>query len=745
MNQKIGMITFHRANNLGAALQAYALYTYLNDNICPTEIIDYYPNNAIPARNTLLRRAMRVAKKTVGGKEQKARYQRFAKFDTFINECRTSEKVYYGDKEIETDPPKYDLIISGSDQILNTTLTGNSRAYYLSFAQDTPKISYASSFGRSGISATEDEYIKKFLPDFQEVSVREESGKEIVDQRLGYSSEVVVDPVFLLSKEKWRGLAQPVSTDKYIFVYAMENTPWLIEAVGQVRARYQLPVKIVLGGDFQLLIDGEVDDCCGPREFLSYIENAECVVTNSFHGTAFSIIYEKKFVCVTHSKKNTRLENLCKLIGNKPQVPEGERLGRIDDYIIAGSDAYKSLDKAIERSKRYLTQNASAVLKKDVESIIDARVCCGCGTCAQLCSQKAVSMTPDEKGFLYPKVDAAKCTQCGLCVVRCPERSEVSKAAPIHVYAARHNNPNVVKESTSGGAFTALSDYFLRTGGLVFGAALCDDFKCRHTQSDNESDRNKMRGAKYTQSEIGDCYIRAGEALKQGRKVLFSGTPCQIAGLKNYLKGRNQENLLTVDIVCHGVPSPLILRDHIKWLGEKKKRVVQYLFRSKLVGWHGLNVNIIYDDGENEVNTLDSNAFARMYFNSLITRESCLYCKYASIERTGDITISDFWTIGSCKTCFNDEKGTSCVYVNTLKGKSFFERVMQDLQVEEHSIDESLQPNLRGPTIPSKDCKEFWRDYKTRGFEYCMRKYTQGHMYFRCRRIKNAIMKRLCW
>ena len=192
------------------------------------------------------------------------------------------------------------------------------------------------------------------------------------------------------------------------------------------------------------------------------------------------------------------------------------------------------------------------------------------------------------------------------------------------------------------------------------------------------------------------------------------------------------------------MPSPLIFKEHINWLEGRKGKVRQYLFRSKLVGWHGLNVKITYENGKSEVNTLDSNVFSKMYFNSLITRESCLSCKYASVERVSDITISDFWSISSCKTCLNDEKGTSCVYVNTFKGKQFFERVVQDLQIEEHTIDESMQPNLHSSTKPNNDYKYFWKDYKTRGFEYCVRKYTQGHMYFKCRRLKQAIRKRIC-
>ena len=354
MAHKIGLITFHRANNLGAALQAYALYTYLNDNVCSTEIIDFYPNNAIPARNSLFRQAMRTVKRIIGGKEQNEKYQRYAKFDAFINGCRKSKIVYYGDQAIEADPPKYDLLISGSDQILNTTLTGNSKAYYLHFASTTPKISYASSFGRANITDTETVYIKQYLRDFRKLSAREESAKRIIESLTNRHTELTIDPVFLLSKDKWLDIATPGKAEKYIFIYSMESTPWLIETLEQLRAQYSLPVIIVLGGNFQLSIEGEVDHCCGPCDFLSYINNAECVVTNSFHGTAFSILFEKKLICVAHSSKNTRLENLLKIIGSEDKQIDERHKYDTDCVINCNLNTLMGLRELIRLSKDYL-------------------------------------------------------------------------------------------------------------------------------------------------------------------------------------------------------------------------------------------------------------------------------------------------------------------------------------------------------------------------------------------------------
>lgn len=351
---RIGILTFHRAYNLGAVLQAYALCTYLNDNVCSTEIVDYYPNNAIPVCDTFLRRTLRRVKQIAGGKKQKDRYQRFAKFDAFINACRISKEVYYGDREIEANPPAYDLLISGSDQIFNTTLTDNSKAYYLNFTNKTPKISYASSFGRSAISETEVTYIKQYLKDFRALSAREESAKQIIESSTNHRVELVVDPVFLLPKEKWSSISEPTKPEKYVFVYAMENTPWLVETIERVRTQFCLPIKIVLGGSFQLNIDGEVDNCCGPRDFLSYIKNAECIVTNSFHGTAFSIIFEKSFICVAHSSKNTRLENLMEIIGSKDKQVSDKRKYDANCIINDPLNDATRLSRLIRTSEEYL-------------------------------------------------------------------------------------------------------------------------------------------------------------------------------------------------------------------------------------------------------------------------------------------------------------------------------------------------------------------------------------------------------
>lgn len=748
MSQKIGMITFHRANNLGAALQTFALYTYLNNNLCTTEIIDFYPNNAIPSRNGLIRKSCATVKKILGGKKQQDRYKRYKKFSDFMGRCDLSEKTYFGDKEIEANSPHYDLLISGSDQILNTTLTGDSKAYYLSFAQNIPKISYASSFGRENISDVEKKFINQYLKSFDYVSAREETGKQIIQKFSNLDVELVVDPVFLLPKKEWVKVDKKKEGENYIFVYAMENSPWLINTIEKAKEYFKLPIKIVLGGEFQLPVEGEIDRCCGPLDFLTYIQNADCVITNSFHGMAFSIIFEKRFLCVSHSAKNTRLLNLGKkakienqMIHNKSVIEDTED---IEKYIIDGEEAYQRVLNWICASKEYLKKSIQHFLiNKDIISVLPKSKCCGCEACFQICPKKAISFDENERGFVFPTIDFSKCIQCGACRDVCPQLVPVKKNMPKKVLAVRNQDKDVLFRSTSGGAFTAISDYIINENGIVFGSILDDNFNCKHIASDNKKLRNKMRGAKYIQSRINNCYFEAKKALLEGRKVLFSGTPCQIAGLKNYLRNIDQTNLFTLDIVCHGVPSRRLFRDHIKWLEKNKESIKKYTFRSKLIGWHGLNVSVTYTDDSIETNTKDVNAFSRFYFNSLITRDSCSTCKYTSIDRVGDITLSDFWTIDTCETRLNDEKGTSCVFVNTNKGEFLLDRAKEKIYIERHTIEEALQPNLTSPTIPNEDCDKFWEDYLTKGFDYCVRKYTQGNLYYELRRKFKAIKKKI--
>ncbi len=350
---KIGILTFHRVKNLGANLQAFALNAYVNREIGDCEIIDFYPNNVGKPHANPVRRAMSSVKSLVRSCINKKEH----KFSSFQRKnYKLSPKKYYGDKDIMSFPPKYDILISGSDQILNTTLTGTSKSFYLAFDNTAKKISYASSFGRTDISEDEYKLIEAELPKFSAISVREKSAGDIISKRIGIDCKTVLDPVFLLSKEEWSEKTVKANLpEKYIFVYAMEITEALQSAVGKAREQTGLPVYTVYGCVKQMGIDGTVIENSGPCDFITYIKNASLVITNSFHGTAFSIIFEKDFVCVAHSTRNARLENIMSLIGEGGKLISGE--ADINGKTVDGSAAARKILPYIDESRQYLADN----------------------------------------------------------------------------------------------------------------------------------------------------------------------------------------------------------------------------------------------------------------------------------------------------------------------------------------------------------------------------------------------------
>lgn len=355
---KIGIITFHRVDNIGAVLQASALQYYIQENINECELIDYYPNGVLKKHYRIAHRILHWGKVFLtfhNSYKSVKKDQAFCKYRKQY--FRISKNTYFGDGEIEANPPYYDYLISGSDQILNTSLTGNSSSYYLKFGSDKNKISYGSSFGREVISDEEKKLIKEELSKFLLISVREESAAEIIKKVANLESKLVVDPVFLVSSCEWNKRCNNhlLLPEKYIFVYTMENSTILENLVEGVKKIYALPVIIVRGGGEAGRIKGEEDFSCGPKEFLRYIRDAEIVITNSFHGTAFSIIFGKRFLCVAHSCRNVRLKNLLKLIQEENNLVEKLNPDElITEKIISGETSYGKLKDIIDFSKQFL-------------------------------------------------------------------------------------------------------------------------------------------------------------------------------------------------------------------------------------------------------------------------------------------------------------------------------------------------------------------------------------------------------
>lgn len=311
--------------------------------------------------------------------------------------------------------------------------------------------------------------------------------------------------------------------------------------------------------------------------------------------------------------------------------------------------------------------------------------CCGCSACAQRCPKQCISMIEDEEGFLYPKVDTANCIDCHLCEKVCPVINQDEPHTPQNVYAAKNLNETIRMNSSSGGIFTILAEQIINSEGVVFGACWDDEWNIKHDYAECIDDLAKFRSSKYLQSVIGDTYIKAEQFLKAGRKVMFTGTPCQIAGLKHFLR-KEYDNLLAVEVICHSVPSPgvwqryLTTRLHtLKW---NKSGIRNISFRDKKTGWKTYSFVIEKKDGNSFTELSNKNAFMRGFLADLYTRPSCHACPAKQLRSGSDITLGDFWSIESLMPEIDDDKGVSAIIVNSDKGK----QVLHNINVELYEV-----------------------------------------------------------
>lgn len=335
---------------------------------------------------------------------------------------------------------------------------------------------------------------------------------------------------------------------------------------------------------------------------------------------------------------------------------------------------------------------------------ISEESCTGCAACYNKCPADAISMEYNKEGFLFPHIDKNACIQCGICLSVCPVEFPIKLNQTPITYAVRAED-SIRMNSSSGGMFTILSDYVLEHGGIVYGAAFSDDFtEVNHIRIDKKNVFYKLRGSKYLQSNINNTYRDAEKNLKDGRHVLFSGTPCQIAGLYRFLKN-DYKNLLTVDIICHGVPSPKVYQAylHDKCQGKTLKKVD---FREKAYWGWGTASSLFFNDGTTYRNDCYKDFFLRGFLGGLITRKCCLTCHYTSTKRVGDFTLGDFWGCGKIDKSLDDKKGTSLVFLNTDKAIGLFEVLKKHCKYNFINIDTviNIAQNYNGRLIkPTKE------------------------------------------
>lgn len=301
--------------------------------------------------------------------------------------------------------------------------------------------------------------------------------------------------------------------------------------------------------------------------------------------------------------------------------------------------------------------------------------CCGCMACVQACHRQCISLKGNEEGFLYPIIDNNRCVKCGICNKVCPIQYHAEVQTPIAVYAATNPDEYVRSLSSSGGIFSLLAEYVIRQGGVVFGAAFNENWEVVHSYTDTLEGIAKFRGSKYVQSRIGTSFAEAERFLKAGRNVLFSGTPCQIAGLKSFLR-KDYGNLLAVDCVCHGVPSPGIFREYLK--SASRPPISKINFRDKSTGWKHFSVTVKSENAEMS-QVYHSNEYMQGFLSNLYLRPSCYDCHFRQGRSGSDITLGDFWGIDKIRPKLDDDKGLSLVIANNKQANELLRELGCDL------------------------------------------------------------------
>ena len=598
---------------------------------------------------------------------------------------------------------KYSDVIVGSDQLW-LPVNVVSDYYTLNWVSDNiNKISYATSFGISKIPDKYADEYKKFLSRINYLSVREESGKKICDE-YGITSKVVCDPTILLTKDEWEqeAVQERIIPDKYILCYFLGSNIEHRKFAEKLKKKTGYKIVSLNHADEYVKYSDTFADITpydiGPREWINLIKNAEYVCTDSFHGTVFSLLFNKTFFDFrrySESNKmstNSRIDSLLDLAGvDKNRILTGnEDVDTVIKYKINYSKVNKNIDKIRQESKKWLLSSITYKAEETKDKFVKIEendLCCGCTACYSACPKNAIRMVRDNEGFLYPEVDKEKCVNCGMCKKVCPilNKAKLNEFKP-KAYLFQNSNEEIRKDSTSGGIFTAIGEFVIKNNGIVYGATFDDNFVVNHIGVESTYELCKFRKSKYVQSNQNNCFKEIKQYLDNGKLVCYSGTPCQVGGLRAYLR-KDYENLILVDIMCHSVPSPLVFEKYKGYILKKMNanKILNINFRDK--NKYGYKYSMMTVETDNGIYSqgIDTDPYLRAFFSDVSVRPSCYNCHFKTMKRVSDLTIWDCFNINEIDKSFDDDKGTTRVLVQSEKGEKLLEN-LDDVRLKELDI-----------------------------------------------------------
>lgn len=671
----VGITGYWWSTNYGSVATYYALYRVISDMGLKTFLIDR-PESATNGEGLDV----------------------FSR--KFMNEyAKVSESLEWGEYEKFNDI--CNTFVIGSDQVwTSTSIKVYNYFFFLDFVHnDRKKISYAASFGEYfNVSEEELKESKKYLASFSDVSVREYQAVDICKKDLDKEAEWVMDPVFLLDMKYWNEIAdnaQRKTKDilgedkKYIFAYMLNPSEEKLEIINKTAENFNLPVICILDGrkgtfekNNKILNLPNTIKNATEEEWMFFMKNAEYVVTDSHHGSALAIIFNKQFICCSNKKwGQARYESLFGLLKIK------DRQNRTVQEIIDNDTFNKKinytklnaiLSERVKSSREWLMRALG--VDKCVGNKVKGSMCTGCSACESVCPYDAVSLKPDKHGYYIRNVDMKKCTNCGLCTRICPAlnlpKNDNSENPELYEFIAAGDE--VLYSSSSGGIFSVLANEVFRRKGSIVGAAWGDDFSVEHVIIDSPDELYKLKKSKYAQSRMGDTFKTVKSKLDSGEFVMFTGTPCQVTGLKAFLR-KDYDNLILVDILCGNAPSAMFFKKYIEEAYPDGIKSYQFRYKSENVNWNCRTVKVEDNNGKEIIlSGSKDDDFQRVYHSHIICSEHCEKCRYQTLPRFGDITIGDFWGIEKKERPYNVEKGVSAVLLNNPKGKAFFEALPKD-------------------------------------------------------------------
>lgn len=666
--KKIGLMTWFSYDNFGSLLQCRATMETVKKLGYDIELVNYLPKDAYSKQKDYSTLIKEYSKKIIKKFFVKNKKLNINNMRLFRDNLKKS-KITNTKSELFLLNNVYDAFICGSDQIWAPTCYDEN--YFLSFVkEDYKKIADAPSIG---LPVIENEFVKEnmktLISKFTHLSTREEQGAKIIENLTRKKAKVVLDPTLLLTKEEWKQDMVDIKYSNYVLTYFLgDNNKYYIEsqkiAKNLGKRLLVIPTKSKYLSKKECLLDD-----LGPKEFISLIDRADLVLTDSFHGTIFSINFHRPLIVFkrftdNNLSQNSRIYNILEKLDLKKLIFDDNSGSIIDfnksiDYNlidkklnILRNDSLEFLKTSLEKATNYKPQNGEIVITNN---------CTGCGVCANICPQKCISIERNQFGFYEYKIDHSKCIKCGMCLKVCGQANnlKINKIKDNILYSAYSTDNNLLTGSTSGGICTTIAYEGIKNNQNIIG--------CQYDYNKNEAILNlatnkeefdKMRGSKYIQANPNGIY----ENLKKIDNGVIIGTPCQIASVDLFLKTlKKREKFLLVDFICHGVPSYKLWDKYIK----KYENVKEVLFRDKKISWKKKYIYILY--GNNKIHSAEElkDSFYHFFTVGNVYNDCCYECKYRD-SSMADIRVGDYWGPKFDK----NNKGVSMVIPFTEKGKN---------------------------------------------------------------------------